>query len=189
VLKNAHSACPEPRPCVGLPVRWNCPVGVENAPAGFCDSTVGSPRGQRRKLGRDRAAATGRDIAASWHAVREANRVSQRSARSHLPSDALYRRGQKKIAHNPMNQDVEIRLANLRRALRCGARTRAGSPCECPAIRGRSRCRLHGGRSPGAPRGSKNGNFKTGNWTADAIEERGWLRSLVQSFANNGSAE
>jgi hypothetical protein len=42
---------------------------------------------------------------------------------------------------------------------------------------------------PAAPRGSKNGNFKTGNWTADAIEERRWLRSLVQSFANNGTAE
>jgi hypothetical protein len=88
-----------------------------------------------------------------------------------------------------MNQDGETRLGNLRRAPRCGARTRAGSPCECPAIRGKARCRLHGGLSSGAPRGSKNGNFKTGNWTADAIEERRWLRSLVQSFGNSGTSE
>jgi hypothetical protein len=46
---------------------------------------------------------------------------------------------------------------------------------------------LHGGLSPGAPRGSKNGNFKNGDWTTDAIAERKWLRSLVQSFTHNGA--
>jgi hypothetical protein len=39
-----------------------------------------------------------------------------------------------------------------------------------------------GGLSPGAPRGSKNGNFKDGHWTAEAIEERKWLRPLIQAF-------
>jgi hypothetical protein len=39
------------------------------------------------------------------------------------------------------------------------------------------------GLSPSAPRGAKNGNFRTGDWTTEAIEERNWLRSLVQSFA------
>ena len=34
-------------------------------------------------------------------------------------------------------------------APRCGAKTRRGSPCRCPALRGRSRCRLHGGYSTG----------------------------------------
>jgi hypothetical protein len=97
--------------------------------------------------------------------------------------------GGKKIADNPMNQEVEIRLANLRRAPRCGALTRARTACQRPALRGRKRCRLHGALSPGAPRGHENGNFRNGNWTADAIEERRWLRSLVQSFANNGTAE
>jgi hypothetical protein len=86
-----------------------------------------------------------------------------------------------------MNQEIETRLGNLRRALRCGAKTRAGSPCQCPAIHGRMRCRLHGGLSSGAPRGPKNGNFKNGDWTADAIEERKWLRSLVQSYAKDGT--
>jgi hypothetical protein len=58
-----------------------------------------------------------------------------------------------------------------------------------PSVRGRTRCRLHGGLSPGAPRGPKNGNFKTGDWTAEAIQERKWLRSLVQSFAKTGRTE
>ena len=46
---------------------------------------------------------------------------------------------------------------------------------------------LHGGLSPGAPRGAKNGNFRNGDWTAEAIKERKWLRSLVQSFAKTGT--
>jgi hypothetical protein len=68
-------------------------------------------------------------------------------------------------------------------APRCGARTPSGIPCQRPAVRGRKRCRLHGGLSPGAPRGQENGNFKTGNWTIETIEERNWLRSLLRSFA------
>ena len=32
---------------------------------------------------------------------------------------------------------------------RCLARTRRGSPCQNPAIRGRGRCKLHGGLSTG----------------------------------------
>jgi hypothetical protein len=38
---------------------------------------------------------------------------------------------------------------NLHLAPRCGARTRAGCPCRSPAIHGKLRCRMHGGRSPG----------------------------------------
>jgi hypothetical protein len=34
-------------------------------------------------------------------------------------------------------------------APRCEARTRRGTVCQCPAMRGRRRCRLHGGRSTG----------------------------------------
>jgi hypothetical protein len=84
-----------------------------------------------------------------------------------------------------MDQDIETRLENLSRAPRCGALTRGGTACQRPALRGRRRCRLHGGLSPGAPRGRKNGNFRNGNWTADAIAERSWLRSLVTAFASS----
>jgi hypothetical protein len=52
-----------------------------------------------------------------------------------------------------------------------------------PPVQGRKRCRLHGGLSPGAPKGSRNGNYTNGEWTAEAIEERRWLRSLVRNFA------
>lgn len=85
----------------------------------------------------------------------------------------------KKFEINPMHQSIGTRLDNLRRAPRCGATTRVGAPCQCPTMRGRKRCRLHGGLSLGAPRGARNGNFTDGSWTAEAIEERRWLRSLI----------
>lgn len=88
-----------------------------------------------------------------------------------------------------MSQTVETRLANLLRARRCGAKTRAGTPCQCPAMRERKRCRIHGGLSRGAPKSERNGNFKDGDWTGEAIEERRWLRSLVRSFAKSEKAK
>jgi hypothetical protein len=41
-------------------------------------------------------------------------------------------------------------LAVLVPMLRCGARTRKGSPCQCKPMPGKRRCRLHGGLSTGA---------------------------------------
>ena len=96
--------------------------------------------------------------------------------------------GHQELADNPMDQDLATRLSNLRLAPRCGARTRAGTACQRPAIRGQKRCRLHGGLSPGAPRGVRNGNFKNGDWTKDAIAERKWVRSLQQPLQNGQSA-
>jgi hypothetical protein len=37
-------------------------------------------------------------------------------------------------------------------APRCGAKTRKGTPCKGPAVRGKKRCRMHGGTNPGRPR-------------------------------------
>ena len=44
----------------------------------------------------------------------------------------------------------------MHRTLRWGARTRSGSPCRSPAVRGKRRCRMHGGAAgTGAPIGNK----------------------------------
>ena len=40
------------------------------------------------------------------------------------------------------------RPGDFTRAARCGAKTRRGTPCQCPAMANR-RCRLHGGLSTG----------------------------------------
>lgn len=44
----------------------------------------------------------------------------------------------------------------LRLAPRCGAKTRSGAPCQSPAVKGRKRCRMHGGTNTGAPKGNRN---------------------------------
>jgi hypothetical protein len=46
---------------------------------------------------------------------------------------------------------------------RCGARTRKGTPCLAPAVKGKRRCRMHGG-AEGAPKGNKN-TLKHGLYT------------------------
>lgn len=38
----------------------------------------------------------------------------------------------------------------------CGALTRGGSPCKRAPVEGKTRCRLHGGLSTGAPKGNSN---------------------------------
>ena len=95
--------------------------------------------------------------------------------------------GNKKFADNPMKRDFATRpRESVRTTSTCGAQTRIGTLCRRPPVVGRKRCRLHGGLSPGAPRGFKNGNYKTGDWTTEAIAEPEWLRSLIQSFTKIG---
>jgi hypothetical protein len=50
---------------------------------------------------------------------------------------------------------------------RCRAKTRRGTECQKPALKGNARCQIHGGRG-GAPTGAANGNFKTGRYTKEA---------------------
>lgn len=64
---------------------------------------------------------------------------------------------------------------------RCGARTRAGHPCQKPALTGKARCQLHGGRA-GAPKGARNGNYKTGHYTAEAIEWRKLAHARIRQL-------
>ena len=64
----------------------------------------------------------------------------------------------------------------LASAPRCGARTRSGEPCRSPAIHGCQRCRMHGGKGNGAPRGNRNA-WKHGFRTAS---HAAWKRSVVR---------
>ncbi len=62
---------------------------------------------------------------------------------------------------------------------RCGARTRKRTPCQSPAM-ANGRCRLHGGKSPGAPQGNRNA-WKHGRYSAKAIEERRLFREIFKA--------
>lgn len=46
-------------------------------------------------------------------------------------------------------------------------------------MRGKKRCRLHGGKATGAPKGNKN-VFKHGRYTREAIEERNQFGMLLR---------
>jgi len=62
---------------------------------------------------------------------------------------------------------------------RCGAKTRAGGSCLAPALRGKRRCRMHGGTpGSGAPRGNRNAR-RHGLFARDAIAERERIRDLL----------
>ena len=74
---------------------------------------------------------------------------------------------------------MQSRLA-MHRSPRCGARTRKGNPCRSPAM-ANGRCRMHGGTSPGAPRGNGNA-LKHGRYTATAIAERRKLAALIRTM-------
>ncbi len=62
---------------------------------------------------------------------------------------------------------------------RCHAKTRKGSPCQSPAMPN-GRCRMHGGKSTGAPCGVANGNYRHGIYTHEMRAEMQWLRELVE---------
>lgn len=67
----------------------------------------------------------------------------------------------------------------MRASPRCGAKTRSGGACRAPAVRGKTRCRMHGGaEGSGAPRANRNAR-KHGLFTRDAIEEQRRIRALL----------
>jgi hypothetical protein len=65
-------------------------------------------------------------------------------------------------------------------APRCRARSkRTGQPCQSPAVTGWKVCRHHGAGG-GAPKGERNGNYKTGFFTREAVAERRMLSALLK---------
>ena len=62
---------------------------------------------------------------------------------------------------------------------RCGAKIRSGGACRSPAVRGKRRCRMHGGASgSGGQKGNQNAR-RHGVFTGDAIAERKQIGALL----------
>ncbi|WP_406854380.1 HGGxSTG domain-containing protein [Alsobacter sp. KACC 23698] len=90
------------------------------------------------------------------------------------------RRGARNSRGDPMERPTN-EPASLRSAPRCGARTRAGEPCRKPAIKGKKRCRLHGGApGSGGPTGDRNGAYRHGQETRTAVEGRRAVSALLR---------
>ena len=72
---------------------------------------------------------------------------------------------------------------SLRLVPRCCAKTRSGNPCQSPKVRGKARCKMHGGaKGSGAPKGRDNGHYQNGMFTCDAIKRRRETRALISEM-------
>ncbi len=75
---------------------------------------------------------------------------------------------------DPMKKPLPMHLSPP-----CSATSkRTGKPCQAPAVRGWTVCRFHGAGG-GGPKGKRNGNYKHGLYTNEAIEERRALSALL----------
>ena len=72
-----------------------------------------------------------------------------------------------------------VQPALLADAPRCGARTRAGTECQSPAVHGKRRCRMHGGTNPGAPIGNRNAR-KHGAYSAKTMAAARYLKMIAR---------
>ena len=75
---------------------------------------------------------------------------------------------------------------DLSTVARCGAKTRKGTPCLCPAMKN-GRCRLHGGKSTGpkTPEGRKRigqAHLKHGGCTKEALASRDQFFKLLRKL-------
>ncbi len=68
----------------------------------------------------------------------------------------------------------------FQKAPRCSATSkRTGEPCKAPAVRGWTVCRCHGARG-GGPKGERNGMYRHGLFTQEALVERQFVNDLIR---------
>ena len=69
---------------------------------------------------------------------------------------------------------------SFQKAPRCSATSkRTRERCKSPAVRGWTVCRFHGARG-GGPKGRRNGMYRHGLFTKEAVKECRFLRELVR---------
>jgi len=76
---------------------------------------------------------------------------------------------------NPMNL-----VERMQKAPRCKARSkRTRERCRAPAVKGWAVCRMHGARG-GAPKGERNGAYRHGVYTQEALAASQYVRAMVR---------
>ena len=72
-------------------------------------------------------------------------------------------------------------IARLHASPRCAARarTRDGQPCRNPVVKGKRRCRMHGGKNEGGKIGNRNA-LKRGRYRQTVLRERRELRQFIR---------
>lgn len=65
---------------------------------------------------------------------------------------------------------------------KCLAKTRRGTLCQTSPVKGKKRCRMHGGaKGIGAPKGSANA-LKHGHYSKENIQKRAEVSQLIRQF-------
>lgn len=77
---------------------------------------------------------------------------------------------------NPKQYLAALKLAN--NAKRCGAKTRKGTPCMCPAMQN-GRCYKHGGKVV-KQMGEDNGRYIDGRYSKDTKEYRQEINAILK---------
>jgi len=72
-------------------------------------------------------------------------------------------------------------IARMHASPRCGARarTRDWQPCRNPAVKGKRRCRMHGGKNEGGKIGNRNA-LKHGRYRQTVRRERREIRDFMR---------
>jgi hypothetical protein len=75
----------------------------------------------------------------------------------------------------------EAEIARMLGSPRCGARarTRNYQPCRNPAVKGKRRCRMHGGKNEGGKIGNQNA-LKHGRYRQSVLRERREIRDFAR---------
>ena len=85
-------------------------------------------------------------------ALSRGKRLRDQAGRRSLPTLFTITAGGSKMptrSNNPMQPE------RLAKAWRCLAKIRKGTECQSPAVKGKRRCRMHGGTNPGPPEGNR----------------------------------
>jgi coenzyme F420-reducing hydrogenase gamma subunit len=83
------------------------------------------------------------------------------------------------MSENPIHPMHAV-WAGLAAAPRCGAHCRTtGQPCKNPEM-ANGRCRMHGGKSTGAPRGEQHYRYRHGGRTVEALQHRREVRAQIR---------
>ncbi len=78
---------------------------------------------------------------------------------------------------NPMNL-----VERMQKAPRCRAHSkRTRERCRAPAMRGWNVCRFHGAGG-GAPKGKRNGAYRHGGYTQEAVAASQYVRAMVRQL-------
>ncbi|MGN3974752.1 HGGxSTG domain-containing protein [Tsuneonella sp. SYSU-LHT278] len=76
-------------------------------------------------------------------------------------------------------RDKPMQPQQLAQAPRCLAKTRKGTECQSPAVRGRKRCRMHGGAAGSGARPGNENARKHGRYSAENLAIMAGLRAVL----------